>query len=208
MSHYPCIIYKDFLPSDINAALLQHAVLNQEDFHASKIFYDKRKEVDEKVNNPKMENWRKSQFTDKKTFEFFYEVLSDKMLSMFDEICENLNISKFEVGDIEMQMTSHNDGDFYKPHVDNGSADASRRSLTFVYYFHSLPKQFSGGQLLFFQPKPSVIEPENNTIVFFDPALKHAVHPVQCPSRLFEHSRFTLNGWLRKKTSEQEPVSA
>jgi SM-20-related protein len=43
-----------------------------------------------------------------------------------------------------------------------------------------------------------MIVPQPNQIVFFPCSLLHEITPVECPSRAFADSRFTLNGWLHK----------
>jgi Rps23 Pro-64 3,4-dihydroxylase Tpa1-like proline 4-hydroxylase len=40
--------------------------------------------------------------------------------------------------------------------------------------------------------------PQQNQIVFFPCSVLHEITPVECPSRAFADSRFTLNGWLHK----------
>ena len=105
-------------------------------------------------------------------------------------------------------MTAHNDGCFYKIHPDVGSPDTQTRELTYVYYFYQEPKQFAGGNLKIYDTEirqsgidkngsSQIVEPRNNSIVFFNSRCLHEVLPIKCPSQSFEHSRFTLNGWLR-----------
>jgi SM-20-related protein len=48
---------------------------------------------------------------------------------------------------LETQLTSHNDGGYYRIHNDNGSPSTATRVLTYVYYFHRQPVAFKGGQL-------------------------------------------------------------
>ena len=42
------------------------------------------------------------------------------------------------------------------------------------------------------------VVPQQNQIVFFPCSLLHEITPVECRSRAFADSRFTLNGWLHK----------
>jgi Rps23 Pro-64 3,4-dihydroxylase Tpa1-like proline 4-hydroxylase len=42
----------------------------------------------------------------------------------------------FSISQIESQMTSHNDGNYYKIHNDNGSPDTATRELTYVQRSH------------------------------------------------------------------------
>jgi len=113
------------------------------------------------------------------------------------EVLNKLGLPGLNKFNFHIDLTAHNHGDFYKPHADDGK-EHNKRVISFVYYFCSNPKVFTGGQLLFLdnKPRPLIIEPENNAMIFFNSSLLHAVHPVSCPDQKFEHSRFTLNGWI------------
>lgn len=195
-----CLVFHDFLEDEINEALYKHAISKQEIFNHTQVA---GKNDAGTIN----EGWRHSKSLTPYDFMEFHKILTKKLKNQLIAIAATLKILPFEFGSIEMHLTSHNHGEFYKPHFDSGSPSTCDRVITFVYYFHSIPKQFTGGQLLFLQnkPKPLIIEPDNNSIVFFDSSLLHAVHPVICPSKQFEHGRFTLNGWIRKK-SEEKPA--
>jgi Rps23 Pro-64 3,4-dihydroxylase Tpa1-like proline 4-hydroxylase len=115
----------------------------------------------------------------------------------------------FVVSQIEAQLTAHNDGQFYKVHNDNGSQDTATRELTYVYYFYQDPKPFTGGELVIYDSKVQnnyyvqaesykMVEPRNNSIVFFLSRYMHEVLPIRCPSQEFVNSRFTINGWIRR----------
>jgi Rps23 Pro-64 3,4-dihydroxylase Tpa1-like proline 4-hydroxylase len=121
-----------------------------------------------------------------------------------DEALERLGVAPFEVAGLEIQMTAHGDGEFFRQHTDSGSPATADRALTFVYYFHAEPKQHSGGELVFFGPDGTeqVLEPDNDMLILFDPCTRHEVRPVSCPSGRFADSRFTLNGWLHRRTRQ------
>jgi hypothetical protein len=75
------------------------------------------------------------------------------------------------------------------------------RVISAVYYFHRLPKSFSGGVLRIHpiggEPASFVdIEPANDKLIFFPSWVPHEVMPVVCPSGRFEDSRFALNCWV------------
>ncbi|MES2883892.1 MAG: 2OG-Fe(II) oxygenase [Pseudomonadota bacterium] len=138
----------------------------------------------------------------------FEEMLRSKVRQLMPAVCEALNIPLVN-GQIEAQLTSHNDQNFYKVHNDNGSADTAHRVLTFVYYFHGQPKAFTGGELRVYDHKVAngyhyaadtyrVVEPTDNSIVFFASEEMHEVMMVECPSRAFMASRFTINGWIAR----------
>lgn len=195
-----CLIYNDYLEPAINADLMAHAIAKEADFeHTQTVGADGEGALNI--------NYRHSLSLRPKDFIDYYKILRKKIRTDLPEILEKLGIEPFELGNVEMHLTSHNHGEFYKPHIDNGKGKLQGRVITFVYYFHSIPKQFDGGQLLFLKnkPKPLIVPPDNNSIVFFNSSFLHAVHPVTCPSHKFADGRFTLNGWLWKKI-EEEPV--
>lgn len=122
--------------------------------------------------------------------------------------CSSLNLDK-----IEAQVTAHNDGSYYKLHNDNGMPPLDKRELSYVYYFNREPKAFSGGELLLYDEKIDkniegdrflkadsfkLIEPTNNSIIFFYSRYWHQVLPVNCQKHNFADSRFTINGWIWK----------
>jgi len=189
-----CLIYQNYLDEATNAALFAHAISKQADFqHTMTVGADGEGALNE--------NYRHSNALQPKDFIDYYKILRKKIKGDLAQILEKLGIEPFEPNNMEMHLTSHNHGEFYKPHIDNGKGPLKNRVITFVYYFHSIPKRFEGGQLLFLKnkPKPLIVPPDNNSIVFFNSSFLHAVHPVTCPSQKFEDGRFTLNGWIWKK---------
>jgi Rps23 Pro-64 3,4-dihydroxylase Tpa1-like proline 4-hydroxylase len=139
----------------------------------------------------------------------FEAIMRDRLQSVLPSILQALEIPTFPLGQIETQLTAHNNGHFYKIHNDNSTPDTTSRVLTYVYYFHREPKQFSGGQLRLYDSKVAehyyiksdafhIIEPRQNSIVFFPSQYLHEVLPVYCPSGAFADSRFTINGWIRR----------
>jgi SM-20-related protein len=118
---------------------------------------------------------------------------------------------------LEKQLTTHNDGEYYRPHNDNGSPGTATRVLTYVYYFHREPAKFSGGNLRLYDSRVDAgtwvaadtfveIKPENNMLVLFPSRLIHEVLPVQCPSHAFADGRFTINGWARDASKQGSPA--
>ncbi|MEP5220820.1 MAG: 2OG-Fe(II) oxygenase [Lentilitoribacter sp.] len=75
---------------------------------------------------------------------------------------------------ITMNFTSYHDRGFYGQHTDAG--EGHPRILSYIYYFHEMPKKFSGGELELFDtsfPKEEIngqatlIAPVNNRLVIF-----------------------------------------
>jgi len=123
---------------------------------------------------------------------------------------------------IEVQLTASGDGDFYGRHSDRGPRAHARRTLTFVYFLHTLPRKFTGGVLRVEAPRGALspgpesrvagrrhpeeirIDPEDNRLVLFPSEWLHEILPVQVPSRDFRDSRFTVNGWIHLARSEAD----
>jgi Rps23 Pro-64 3,4-dihydroxylase Tpa1-like proline 4-hydroxylase len=144
------------------------------------------------------------------SFPEFSQLVVNRIQAILPDVFRKLNLSSFPIAEIEAQLTSHNDGNYYKVHNDNGSPDTATREFTYVYYFHQEPKAFSGGELLIYDSKIENnfyvkadsykrVEPRNNSIVFFLSRYLHEVLPVSCPSKAFADSRFTINGWVRRQ---------
>lgn len=145
--------------------------------------------------------WRKSRVIYRQDFEEFYKIMYGIVSEKLKEVCETLGMDTFEMDEPEIQLTVHNDGDYYKWHTDNSSKITASRLISFVYYFHLIPKSFDGGELVIYGPGMNsyIIEPNNNRLVFFNSSTKHEVQKVKCPGKQFENGRFTLNGWISKK---------
>lgn len=144
------------------------------------------------------------------SFPEFSQLVINRIQAILPDVFRKLKLSSFPIAEIEAQLTSHNDGNYYKTHNDNGSPDTATREFTYVYYFYQQPKAFSGGELLIYDSKiennfyvkadsSKKIEPRNNSIVFFLSRYLHEVLPVSCPSKAFADSRFTINGWVRRQ---------
>ena len=144
------------------------------------------------------------------SFPEFSQLMVNRIQAILPDVFRKLNLSSFPIGEIETQLTSHNDGNYYKIHNDNGSPDTATREFTYVYYFYRKPKGFSGGELVIYDSKIEnnfyvqadsykIVEPYNNSIVFFLSRYLHEVLPVSCPSKSFADSRFTINGWVRRQ---------
>jgi len=104
---------------------------------------------------------------------------------------------------IEINLTTHIDGDFFAVHRDQGPNHPGRL-LSFVYYFSQEPKAFSGGDLLLFDytkngepalDKYTRIQPVNNRLVVFQSEHFHQVSTIVLDKEDKKAGRHTLNGW-------------
>ncbi|MGA2374570.1 MAG: 2OG-Fe(II) oxygenase [Candidatus Sulfotelmatobacter sp.] len=137
------------------------------------------------------------------------EIILDRIRGVLPRVLDQLGIEQFPVTQVEAQITASNDGDFFRAHSDDSEEVIASRRLTFVYFFHSEPRPFEGGELRLHDSRREgglqissgtyqTVVPQQNQIVFFPCSLLHEITPVECRSRAFADSRFTLNGWLHK----------
>jgi Rps23 Pro-64 3,4-dihydroxylase Tpa1-like proline 4-hydroxylase len=137
------------------------------------------------------------------------EIILDRIRGVLPRVLDQLGIEQFPVTQVESQITASNDGDFFRAHSDDSEEIIASRRITFVYFFHSEPRPFEGGELRLHDSHREgelqvssgsyqIVVPQQNQIVFFPCSLLHEITPVECRSRAFADSRFTLNGWLHK----------
>ena len=110
---------------------------------------------------------------------------------------EHLGYELFDPASIELEMVAHGDGAFFLRHADTviRREMTSYRAISAVYYFHRLPKSFSGGVLRLHSIGSKEgsfvdIEPTNDRLIFFPSWFPHEVTPVVCPSGRFEGFSF------------------
>jgi SM-20-related protein len=133
--------------------------------------------------------------------EGFSAIFKTKIGGLVPQFLAKLGMAPAADGQVELQLVAHGDGAFFKRHVDTQrTRDRERmRVVTCVYYFHTLPKAFSGGALRIFSlgAPPTAefvdIEPTYNSLLFFPSWAPHEVLPITCPSRRFLDSRFAIN---------------
>lgn len=197
------LIVPDFLSPAAQDRLLEFARQNEDDFCASQTVGNRpnhRRSV--VIYNP--HQWG--------------DLFRSYLLERYHKICTILDIPAFEAGRIETQLTATRHEEFFRPHRD--SDKNLRRRITFVYYFNTRPKKFSGGNLNLYESEtdhperpPGIrainIAPRNNTLLIFPSNALHEVTPVSCDSHRFIDSRFTINGWIWDKddgsdTSKQD----
>jgi SM-20-related protein len=133
----------------------------------------------------------------------------DRLLTCLPRVLQKWGRDLFPISHVETQATASNHGDFFACHSDNGAEVVATREITFVYFFHQEPKQFSGGELRIYDSRRDndnyiptanyrTFVPEQNQLVLFTSGLSHEITPVDCPSGQFADSRFTINGWIHK----------
>ncbi len=139
----------------------------------------------------------------------FEGLFAERIKQVLEPLLTRLKHPAFPVGRIEMQMTASGDGDFFRMHRDRDETDT--REISFVYFFHAEPRQFSGGELRVFDneivkgtsvptDRTQLISPRPGMAVFFASRTEHEVLPVRVHTGEFRNSRFTVNGWIHRAT--------
>jgi SM-20-related protein len=136
--------------------------------------------------------------------------LCPKLEDLLPVIFDKLGNKPFIPSRIEVELVGHSDGAFFARHNDTFTGPDQKgrgsRAISAVYYFHALPKAFSGGILRLHSLAASGkqgtfadIAPDRDTLVFFPSFFPHEVLPVKCTSGQFLDSRFAINFWLYQK---------
>jgi SM-20-related protein len=194
IEHAPYVRVPDFLKQDENTAVLDYALSRRSSFDMSHV---------------------ETEVPDYRHSHVLFDLgdlnidLEDRIYGILPDVINYLGIKIPAAFRLETQLTTHNDGGYFKAHNDNGSPRTADRFLTYVYYFHHEPAAFAGGELRLYDSKVEAnrwiavdtfaeIKPENNTLLLFPSRLFHEVMPISCGSRDFADGRFTLNGWARE----------
>jgi SM-20-related protein len=134
-------------------------------------------------------------------------MMMPKLQELMPKLWSQLGINPLPLNAMECQVTAHGDGDFFATHTDNGTPEIAHRQISYVYYFHREPKQFSGGHLNLYHTlfqngygtcgrRAADIDPPRNGLIIFPTFIYHEVSPIRSASRAFADQRLTLNGWL------------
>ncbi len=150
--------------------------------------------------------------------------------AVLPDVLPRLHVPPFEISQLEVKVRAYLDGHFFRVHMDcppkqqtdvpNRQTNVPNRQVSYVYFFHKLPRAYSGGELLLFDSDPDVdksqyttarftrVVPEDNSIVFFPSAYWHSVIPVSCPSKEYADSRFVINGHVSRRVPKPADVAA
>ena len=139
------------------------------------------------------------------------ERFMEQFKKILPDMKSRLQVDPFPIESIDVHVRAYQDGHFFKVHNDTGKSGSifSNRVLSFVYFFHRIPRPYSGGELLLFdsdietgaftKSRFTQITPIDNALVVFPSNFHHCVVPICCPSRNFADSRFVINGFLHKR---------
>ncbi|NJP88837.1 hypothetical protein HCN51_05090 [Nonomuraea sp. FMUSA5-5] len=194
------LVLREFLTRDEQAQLLEHVLKNVHGFTPGTIIEPGSPTplVNERVR-------RGRTLDDLGRFESLFK---ERIKQQLEEVMARLGHPAFPLGEIELQVTASNDGDYFRMHRDTDGSDT--RELTFVYLFSREPRKFAGGELRVFETdvvegrmvptdRSQTIMPRANLAVYFPARHEHEVLPVRVPSKQFDDSRFSITGWIHRR---------
>ena len=133
----------------------------------------------------------------------FADPLRKKALALQSGLETAFDMTHTPPNSTQIELAAHGDGAFYRPHTDTFTGDeymsGGRRRLSMVYYFHRLPRRFTGGRLRLFDlggNQTIDLEPTHDSLLVFPAAARHEVETISCPAGDFADGRFSVNIWL------------
>jgi Rps23 Pro-64 3,4-dihydroxylase Tpa1-like proline 4-hydroxylase len=201
----PFVLLKDFLPRDFHDALIPLLVASQNRLVPATIGHDEyTPEGRQTLDFP--DDWEGRQR------------FKDCVREILSRVTPRLHVPPVKLRRIELAVRAYLNGHFYKMHMDTTPKNIhGDRVVSFVYFFHRVPRRYEGGELLLFetdvradkysQARFSRIVPEDNAIILFPSNFYHSVLPVRCPGGEFADSRFVLNGFVNKVAEPESAVS-
>ena len=202
----PFVRMTNFLSSAACDRLLAGVLAARERFVPTRIQRDESKKVDREIRIASRSNARINR--DIRSW------FAPKLRGVLPEVLGRLRMEDLDVGRIELEVTVHRRGDFFAAHRDSGTGSLRSRRLSYVYYFHSAPRPFAGGDLLLYDAGGtgrsiafSRIDPLRDSIVFFPADCMHEVTPVACGDA-FGAGRFTVNGWIHSRRAARTSAAS
>ena len=200
----PFVLVKDFLPTSFHATLLPFVLSVRGKLVPARIATgvkhgEYKPETRESLDLP-------GEWEVKRHFRECLNAIIPSALS-------RLHVAPFEMCPAEVKVRAYLDGHFFRMHMDCPAdvVDIAHRKVSYVYFFHKLPRGYTGGDLLLFDSniesnrfttsRFTSIVPEDNTLIIFPSPYFHSVIPVGCSSRRYEDSRFVINGHISSTTS-------
>ena len=131
-----------------------------------------------------------------------------KIIAGLDLSCV-LKTGELDCDRVELQVTAHGHGAYFRPHTDASHSTNADRELSFVLYYRLQERGFSGGDLRLFDASEAheryaserytCIEPDDNSLILFPSRCVHEVSPVQVAHQHLSAGRFSLNGWIHRR---------
>lgn len=124
------------------------------------------------------------------------------LLMRYEEAFAACKVEPFSSVWCEMNGIGYLDGDRFNWHTDHFQSSVNLRretkGITFLYYAHQEPRQFTGGGLEF--ADGTIIEPDNDLLLWINPYQRHRVLDVVLKEGAdpWRGGRWTLGGWLHR----------
>ena len=191
-------IYPDFFDAQFSTKIYDFTIKNKSHFDKSKIGQNV---IDEKIRKSVTLN----------DLGYLADEIKNRLIISLPDFFEKLKITPQNNIDIELQIAGSGKGAFFSSHIDTHVHQSKNKSrlISAVYYFHSLPKRFEGGELVLHpfeflegEDLKKVIPIVNNTLVIFPSFGKHEVLEVLGEEIEFEDFRFTINCWINRLANE------
>lgn len=196
----PLVAIDGFLPPERMAALHAHACEREAEFADAKATNIDALPAYDPERRRSLIDW---DFTLER--DFFLDFLEQNLARL--QAC--LGLPGFNLERIEIKLTNHVDGGFFKMHCDNRAPIAEAgRAITWLYYFGEPAPRYRGGELYILDSRPAEellspawftrIAPRPNRLIAFPSWFYHAVAPMKLPEQDFSAGRFAVSSHIRK----------
>lgn len=193
---FPYMHIQNHLSDELNAEILAYAVRRQLDFRPSVIYVrgiQKRSDLRISLTLKDMGPYK--------------SIMQESIRKLIPALTEGLKITRFDAGEIDVEFAAYGDGALFKSHIDTAvhRKTENPRVISAVYYLHSNPKKFEGGNFRLHtisigksNEKSKDFLPDNNSLLAFPSFAPHEVLPVVAPEVDFKDWRFAVNCWIHK----------
>lgn len=133
-----------------------------------------------------------------------HDLLTAAVCDVLPDVASRCGLAPLELAGIDMRVVSR--GNTSRAPIREARVDEC--ALGFVLFLHREPRRFEGGALHLYYPEGEfVIEPSQNSVVFFRTSLAAQLGAVREASSSLIDSRLTLEGSIRATSvGRQEPV--
>lgn len=195
---FPVCIIDGFLGEEASARLLAFAHGRQAEFAPSTVYSDGTRDVIDP-------DFRASlSFTGD-----FGEALADfraRLAESLAHIAAETQTRRFDPVPHDLSIVAHGHGHRFRRHIDTGTGESRAlmtgdRVLSLVYYLHTAPRAFTGGDLVIHAlagTERQRITPRHDRLVAFPSIAPHEIEPVDLPGNAFAEGRFALVSWLHR----------
>lgn len=202
----PLILIDDFLPRERMRALHESACARETMFRDALNTNEHAAFVHDPARRQTLVDWH---FMHERAF--FERFAAENLPAMQTA----LGLRRFAPARVEMKMTNHVDGGFFKAHRDNYDVHAAAgRAITWLYYFGEDEPRYRGGDLYLCDSDTvtgthcptwfTKIAPCPNRFVAFPSWFHHAVSPIELPDGGFAQGRFAITSHIRKAACGQQ----